>query len=167
MAGPTGADGVHSALLAKGASNAIVQVAKAAAQASLEDRLVQQVEQEVATRRDALEVQREDTAAFASSVEYDAATARLNDTAARLLDNVRVRRHHAACQLDLEPFNQPGRAQIPVDAFWDAAVSPGAGPGLEDNMSIAPILARPCMQRSSPRFRRHPGVLQALLLWSR
>jgi hypothetical protein len=103
-----------------------VQIAKKGIQASLQDLVLDDIEQAYSTRLASLRKQKENVSAFPSPAAYDAAELALNDTLSSLKTNVIVRRHHSACQPLLQLINIAALPNVPGDIVWDQALSAGA-----------------------------------------
>eukprot|EP00892_Ulva_mutabilis_P001573 jgi/Ulvmu1/11416/UM075_0078.1 len=105
-----------------------LQLAKQAAQASLESRVLTLLDTEYRRRRMAIIRSRSDTALFPTEADYNATLDALNTTYTQLQANILQHRHSPACQAALSPINIPALGSIPEENAWDASLSGAAGP---------------------------------------
>lgn len=103
-----------------------VQLAKQAAQASLESRVLLMLETEYRRRRISIVRSRSDTTLYPTEADHAAALDALNGTYVQLQANVQQNRHSPACQAALSPINLSALGSIPEEKTWDASLSAGA-----------------------------------------
>lgn len=103
-----------------------LQLAKDAARASLESRVLLMLDTEFRRRRISIIRSRSDTAVYPTEADYSAALDALNATYVQIQDNVQQHRHSSVCEATLAPINLPALGVIPEELAWDASLSAGA-----------------------------------------
>lgn len=142
-----------------------MQLAKQAAQASLESRVLSLLEAEHRRRRVALIRSRSDTAAFPTEADYSAALDALNATYTQLQANVQQHRHSPACEAALSPINLPALGSIPEETAWDASLSSGTDSSLcIFSHAVAMVYIQRLPSRYPPRALSAPFTHVLVLL---